>query len=266
MTLGINKLAEAAGKTLKVAPELYDDALKPSVQESGKLLGRIPKIINAALAPLDIWILNREYNIEKTKKLLAKNLENVSPEKIVSPEPHVAVPVLQAISYSMNSEELRNMYAKLLANSMNSDEQDNVHPCFVEIIKQLSPLDASNLSVFKGIVSYPIAEYILKSTYGETSLKTHVFLHNDQTSDIDLLSLSMSNLERLGLLTITYNSYLLGEHLYDNFKNHPIFVEAKNIINNPELSDKYMGWNEIYINKGIVSLTPLGRKFVDICI
>lgn len=42
----------------------------------------------------------------------------------------------------MDSEELRNMYANLLAKAMNVDEKDKVHPAFVELIKQMAPREA----------------------------------------------------------------------------------------------------------------------------
>ena len=86
--------------------------------------------------------MHREYNVAETEKLLSQKLKNVDPNKIVQPEPYVAVPALQAISYSMNNDELRNLYANLLSKSMNIDTKDSVHPSFVEIIKQLSPFDA----------------------------------------------------------------------------------------------------------------------------
>ena len=142
MPEGLDKLAGAIGDTLKTAPTLYEDALQPTIQEVGKFVARIPRAINAAFAGLDKWILNKEYAIDETKKLLEKKLENVDPDKIVEPEAYVAVPAIQAISYSMNSEELRNLYANLLAKAMNSDTKDLVHPSFVEIIKQMSPTDA----------------------------------------------------------------------------------------------------------------------------
>ena len=42
----------------------------------------------------------------------------------------------------MDDIQLRDMYAELLAHAMNSETVDNVHPTFVEIIKQMSPFDA----------------------------------------------------------------------------------------------------------------------------
>lgn len=130
--------------------KMYDDAVHPAASEAGKFAGRIPRLINAALAPLDCWILEREHHIEKTKQLLEENLKNKDPEKIVTPEPYVAVPAIQALSYSMDSDELRTLYANLLAKSIYADTKESVHPAFTEIIKNLSPLDCK---VFNSIMS-----------------------------------------------------------------------------------------------------------------
>ena len=38
MPEGLDKLASGVGKAIKTVPDLYDDALKPATQESGKTL------------------------------------------------------------------------------------------------------------------------------------------------------------------------------------------------------------------------------------
>ena len=124
MSNGLDNFANSLGKAIETVPGLYDDALKPAAQESGKTLSLIPRAINAALAPIRQWIAQKEYNVAETEKLLAKKLEKLDQQKIVTPEPYVAVPAIQAISYSMNSQELRELYANLLAKSMNSDTKD----------------------------------------------------------------------------------------------------------------------------------------------
>ena len=173
MPEGLNKLAGAIGDTLKATPTIYKDALQPTVQEVGKFAARIPRAINAAFSGIDKWILNKEYAIDETKKLLAQKLENVEPEKIVTPEPYVAIPAIQSISYSMNSDELRNLYANLLAKAMNSDTKDLVHPSFVEIIKQMSPIDSL---VFKTIMerkANPLIDLVYEKTK-ESNLQLHI--------------------------------------------------------------------------------------------
>lgn len=129
----------------KCISKVYDDGLQPAVRETGKIVALIPETINAALAPLRKWIAYREYNVAETEKLLQSKLANVGSEHIVTPEPYVAVPALQAISYSMNSQDLRNLYANLLAKSMTDILKNRVHPAFVEIIRQLTPDEAKIL-------------------------------------------------------------------------------------------------------------------------
>ena len=135
-------LKEKMDDVKEIIPELYKDGAKPTIIETGKTLSIIPQTINAALVPLRKWIIGREYSFKETEALLAKKLEKVKLENIVEPEAYIAVPAIQSISYCMNNEELRNLYANLLANSMNKDIKDNVHPSFVNIINQMSPMDA----------------------------------------------------------------------------------------------------------------------------
>lgn len=52
----------------------YDDIIHPVASETGKLLSLIPRAINAALSPLDKWVLKREYNIEKNQTCSRKQI------------------------------------------------------------------------------------------------------------------------------------------------------------------------------------------------
>lgn len=109
-----NDFLNSTGKVLDIVPNVYADLAQPAAKEVGKTVSLIPRIINAALAPLRQWIVTKEYNIKETEALLAKKLENVNADRIVSPEPYVAVPAFEAISYSMDSKELRELFANLL--------------------------------------------------------------------------------------------------------------------------------------------------------
>lgn len=261
MSEGLDKLAGAIGDTLKTAPTIYEDALQPTVQEVGKFAARIPRAINAAFSGLDKWILNREYAINETKKLLEIKLKNVDPEKIVTPEAYVAVPAIQAISYSMDSEELRSLYANLLAKAMNSDTKDMVHPSFVEIIKQMSPLDAKTLQYIfneqnRGI---PIIDLIASRNYLDG--KSYKILQPNITpitfDSIISITISIENLLRLNLIHI---DKLLYKNGYDSILKTNSFKElSKNLhAKNPNF--------EIEVVKKTGDLSVLGQSFCDICI
>ena len=81
----VDRMVEVAEKAVETIPEVYDDALKPAAQESGKTIALIPRTINAALVPLRKWIAEQEYSLAETEKILAKKLEHVGEEKIVTP-------------------------------------------------------------------------------------------------------------------------------------------------------------------------------------
>ena len=252
-------ILDAAGKTLEVAPKLYDDAIQPAAQESGKTLGLIPRAINAALVPVRQWIAHKEYNMAETEKLLAYKLEHFDPEKVVPPEPYVAVPALQAISYSMNNNELRNLYANLLAKSMYIDTKDSVHPSFVEIIKQLSPLDAK---VFQNIYNNSINPMIhlnrkSKLNGGTNSLIRNITLIN--IASIESISISINNLERLKLINIPYDFYYSNVDLYNPLYDLDIYKSYKRLY---EVSSEY----ELDVEKKIIELTDMGNSFYNICV
>ncbi|MFR3727641.1 DUF4393 domain-containing protein [Lacrimispora sp.] len=257
---GFDKLAEGAGKALETIPELYDDALKPAAQESGKLLARVPRAINAVFADLDKWILNKEYSTEETKKLLSHKLQSISPEKIVTPEPYVAIPAIQAISYSMNSEELRNLYANLLAKSMNTDTKDSVHPAFVEIIKQMSPTDAKVFKIICKAETRPLISIsILDENGGLTSVQRHFSWINSIPASI--ICTSLDNLVRLGLIDIPYGSSYSNTYFYNKIKKSlkfKAFTEA--------LKEKLEKGQSLYLSEEVIQLNDLSTLFYSVCL
>lgn len=267
MPEGLDKLASGVGKAIETVPDLYDDALKPTTQESGKTLALVPRAINAALVPLRQWIAEREYKLAETEKLLAKKLEHVGEEKIVTPEAYVAVPAIQAISYSMNSEELRNLYANLLAKAMNSDTKDMVHPSFVEIIKQMSPIDSL---VFKTIMerdTNPIIDLVYNkyesdipiAIESQTIIENVTDINISPVETVETVGICLDNLVKQGLISISEKSYA-NATLYDNIlKSQFYIIQQQKCPYTPD------GFEFSHTKKRIVK-TNLGNSFYEICV
>jgi len=269
---GLDKLTEGVGKALETTPELYDDLLKPSTQATGKILAIIPETVNAALVPLRTWIIQQEYKFAEVEKLLVKNLETVSPEKIVTPETYVAVPAIQAISYSMDSDELRNLYANLLSKAMNIDTKDLVHPSFVEIIKQLSPID---VRIFENICAeifpvidmyatkYPVKDPSQISSYLSDPLDNIGYEGLTYIIDTspEIVRLSLDNLSRLNLVVTKRNT---SKNSVQNEKilTSPYYIEFKKSIN-CFVVDSSWKYSEY---ESILRPTNLGARFRDVCI
>lgn len=254
-----------AEATKEVAREAYNDIGKPIAKPTGQLVGLIPRAVKAAFAPLEKWILQREYSVAETMKLLEQKLENVTPDLIESPEPHIAVPAIQYISYCMDNDELRNMYANLLANSMNKVVKNGVHPGFVEIIKQLCPDEAKILKYMKNNTSIPTVT--LRYTHNDGSgidvIKDFSNIGELANCEEPLnIQSYIDNFVRLGLLErASALSSISDKSHYEPLKNHPIIIS-----NTDEKLIQMLGYNKSQIDESYVELTAFGKQFCKICL
>ncbi|SDQ14181.1 DUF4393 domain-containing protein [Streptococcus equinus] len=242
--------------TKEVASEAYKDGLKPSVQEAGKLLARPLKIINTCFQGIDIWLEKRDYNLKKTKVILAEKIKNIPEDKLTTPEPYIAVPALEAISYSMDNEQLKNMYANLLARAMLKSEQSKVHPSFVEIIKQLSPNDAL---LFKEIMEReysPIIHLSVVQDIGNNDYRYNLNWKNNYNES----NVSLSNLQRLGLIEIPFGKWYLNDKVYDIVRQTKSYNDIVK-----KLREQYPQ-NELYEDKSCVNTNALSKSFYEVCL
>lgn len=244
-------------------PEFLDKSLTSPAKEIGTTLGNI---FYAVFSPIN-------YNVEKLRIKHAENLKKyqwdlehelnkIPEEHLIEPDLSIVGPALEASKFYIQEEDIRKMFAKLIASSMDSTSSANVHHAFVEIIKQINPTDASNLKFISQTDILPIVEYQLKLPDNSTRLlQTNVFIANPTHQDIIIQSASVSNLTRLGLTSVEYDRWISDESIYASFKQHYSYIDhevslAKYDLRNDEKLD---------IRKGIIQLTPFGRNFSSIC-
>lgn len=264
-------MAEDLGKEMAieaakaVAVEGYKDTLQPSFKAIGGIVALPFRAIDAALSKPKLWVEEKYYNYERTRQLLAEKLQHTPEELIVQPENYVAVPALQQIAYCFDSDELRDMYANLLANSMNKVVKNGVHPGFVEIIKQLSPDEAK-------ILKYMSANRIIPTI-------TLRYLHSDgggidiikNFSDVAELTKCenpqdvakyFDNLVRLGLIVNAGGlSTLTDKTRYEPLKNHKWVAPHASI-----QQATSMGFDKVSFDEGFVQLSSYGKGFCSICL
>lgn len=246
-------------------PTLYKDLMQPSAQETGKLFARVPATINALFAPWDNWIQWQRYSVERTKRLLEKKLENVSPEDIVAPEPYVAIPAIDALSYSIDNQELREMYATLLSKAMYKKTKDAVHPAFIEVIKQMSPADAAYFKHIASLSALPIINIGVECQDDFCSYIPTIKYFNTFSKDFPNYELSISNLLRLGLIDIPAGSYYADESLYNELikeslnQGYDLDYFAKQLPNDTRLK-------QIQYDNLCISITDFGENFYSVCV
>lgn len=197
------------------------------------------------------------HDLEVFREQLESSIKQIPPEKAVEPSTQTTAQALENSKYCIDEENLREMFIALISNSMNADYQKYIHPSFAEILKQMSPLDAKIIRVFRNSDAdgLPICQYIIDTDEGTTTLFEHAFLNYPQ-QDLLECSLSISSLIRLGLLENSYTSFLVTENIYNPFKEHSLFKKLQ----------KEHPTQTVTIQKGHVWVTPLGSSFIRVCI
>lgn len=245
-----------------VAVEMYNDMVKPAAKSAGNILAFPLRAIDVALSKPKLWLAKQEQNYEKTLVLLAHKMKNIPEDKIVAPENYIAVPALQQISYCFDSNELRDMYANLLAASMNTDTKWDVHPAYVDIIKQLTPDEAKLLKALStNKTNYPIIDIIIRNTK-ESGYTRILEKYTDIAEGIcdypQKISAYLENLNRLEIITIENGVYMVDEPVYDKLKANQ---SVKSI-----LAKQLPEGRKYDFEKYLFHLTEFGRNFKKICI
>lgn len=204
-------------------------------KEVNKALTTIGKVINAALVTIKPFIWSFEMIGEWLDKKLPEKLQSVPPENIITPPINIAGPTIEAMRFTGENDILREMYANLLAKSMDKRTVSEVHPRFVEVIKNLTPLESKILNYFSNIENpyinkYTFQEYGVPSNWYYLSHKnvalTSIF---DGVEDSDL-NISIDNLCHLGIFIIKEGFIpgdIAGDELLKEFPHIDIKLKCK---------------------------------------
>lgn len=259
MSIGDEIVRQSSG----VLNEAYKDIVQPSAKPAGAVLSLIPRSIRIMLSRWERWVTNGEESIARTAGAIAEKAEKIPENRQREPEPYVAIPAIQQICYSYDSDELREMYANLLVNAMDSAASDGVHPSFVEIIRQLTPDEAKLLSIlpreigeyipvvdvrirFAGEIGY-IDRYRNFSVFGKG-----VCVHPEKISEY------LENLCRLKLIDIPTDVHLTNEELYEPLKR----ADELQLI----LSEELPEGQEFSIEEKMLRVTDYGLAFIRCCV
>ncbi|OBR91580.1 hypothetical protein CLRAG_29440 [Clostridium ragsdalei P11] len=260
-----NPIKDAAIEVLKErSKEIYDDGLKPVTKEGGEILQTIVGLFNnVVLYPVKKANLTFRYKLEQFEKDLKLKTDNIPDDKLIEPPLNIAGPTIEALKYTFDTKEIREMYINLLSSSMNADTVRLAHPSYVEIIKSMTPLDAI---VFKNAAkdskNIPCARVTIGFDDKSYTYAMPTIFAPDLIGEEDpfLVSSSIENLCRLGILTHLETS-IVG-YDYDLFKQHPFvmkqFEKFKNV--NPRLKLK------IDIVKQVIFASDFGKNFAKACL
>lgn len=278
--------AEAVKGVLEAVP-IYEDALQPLAKETGKALSTLGRAVNAALLPLKLVVWGSEQLERFLTEDVADRLKNVPPERIVTPDPRVLVPIIDAVRLIGHNPDLRALYANLLSGAMNSDTATGVHPAFVEILRQITSDEARIIRLFVNGQKFPVWHLdanILGVEVGAppkeilTRLEYMSLIGYDaDCEDTDRVPSYINNLCRLGL------AYLTSKQMPHEFRDEARFKSIHQDYSDPRLEELIEKTPQVYtvfrqvttlghpsnyitIWTRYMTVTPFGNQFCWACV
>ncbi|MCJ8343018.1 MAG: DUF4393 domain-containing protein [Cetobacterium sp.] len=207
---------------------------------------------------LDAWnqksIFKNQQDVEKYKNECLEKISKISSNKIQDPKLSIIGPALEASKFYIEEEDIRNMFSNLIASSMDSTYNGLIQHSFVEIIKQLTPLDAKILTSFDD--ASPLVDFNLESN-SVFYIQNSNFYFNNKVEESTLNSISVENLEKQGLISINKTYSMNGNKVYDHYYSSKRYKH---------LSTLKLSKNEkLSVHLGSINITNLGIAFRKVC-
>lgn len=253
-------------KSIKVPADITKATLEPPASQIGEGLGDLFYLVFSPLAKARI---KKEHEIKLFRNEIESEISEIPAENLTEPPLNIVGPALEASRYYIENPDIRSMFSKLIASSVNSTKSEKTHSSFVEIIKQLSPLDAGNFKYLADNQIIGVGKIKTKNSneeQGENTLIEHFFPFPKQTlENTPLYTASIENLLRLGLITIDHSLHFVHKERYDDLRSHPVFLHYQSQVNinntrNPESS------KELFLKESIWSVSDFGKQFSHCCL
>ena len=251
-------------KAAELSKEVAGDIVLPTSKSIGINLGLM---VDGAMGWLALWgqkqkIIQEKY-LEDFKNKVNNKIGNIPPENLIEPPVSVVGPVIEAGKFHYEEIHYREMFSNLLASACDKKHSQTIHPAFVEILKQLSPLDAKLLSMFRSHTTYALCDVQEKLAGGMISPFIHsLFDFKEKQNEFSLdeilsLTSSLDNLIRLGIVSKN-RSILESNYNYEMLKNNTLYKDVYEKMKKPD--------SVLEMKRARIELTDFGRKFNECCL
>jgi hypothetical protein len=260
---------------LVVAGELakagYDDAVKPLAKQIGQTGDTLGRAINVLLGPLRLLNIGGEQFFGWLESRLQEKLKDIPADQLVSPPPNVSGPTILALAFTVDIEELREMFLQLLATAMNSETANRAHPSFIETIKQMTPNEAQIIrymyenswavpAITIRSIQGPIVRLNVEGSPGRDVLRHFTIVDEDAKCicSVEQILCYVGNLERLGVVEIPETMSFSDKSVYDSVEGHEYVRQVMEAV-------KAQGAEPVIVRR-MIQLTNYGAEFCKACI
>ena len=255
-------------------PNLINEAATPVVRSAGKTIASIWDIV---FGGIDVYSEKqrylRELNLQKFKDSLTNKVEDIPIEDIQEPNLSIIGPTLEKSKYYFEEENLRELFANLVASSINKTKTEFVHPAYPDIIQNLSPNDAEFLKEISNleVIPFCMLRYQKRSKDNQTTFFSYfgegitlsrcILKYTYLDNPLYDFNPTIDNLSRLKLIEVT-DKCLVDESNYSSFLDNSIYKHFQT-----ELShDSQIMEREVTMIKGVIEVTNFGKNFIKTCV
>jgi hypothetical protein len=243
---------------------LKDDALSPAAKSFGTEIAPLGAEVGQALTvtvqtllrPVfgAVWGANKIFDFVQEK--IEKRTAQIPHERLIEPDLRIVGPAFEAVRYAANDENIQELFAAIIANSMDSQSSNKIHPSFIEIIKQINSLDTNIIIKASYHNQIPCIKFTAKGEDGYIPLSGTIPspLFIDIAPSEDLFK-SIENIVRLKIFNEDFAGRLADEKSYE--------FASDTLIRAPYESMIYSSEQKLDFNKGFLEVTLFGKSFAS---
>lgn len=239
--------------------------LNPTAKNIGDTLGDVSELI---LSPVSIVTTWANAHVKKFKQSIIDNVNKIPEENRDPSKINLAMKTIEDSKYQISDDNLRKMFAKLIAASIDRRNNYGLSPRFSNVLSQFSPEDAEFLIQISAnnpdFDSIPTVIFITMRNNGNGAEDGDHFIAPDRsTASWFQNELSLNNLVSLGIINQSDDDYLTHytcKSFYDSAEKSPEFLSWRN--SHDFLNSRY----KPAIEKGLIRFTAFGKKLIQIVI
>lgn len=255
-------------------PESINEAVKPLAKSVGETLASIWDIV---FGDINTYAKKKNFkrnaDFESFKKLVCQNVGDIPKKNLQEPSLAIIGPTLEKSKYYYEEKDLRELFANLLASSMDKSKSQFVHPSFPDIIQNLSSEDARFLKEISNLRNIPYCEIRFQNRARENFTSFFTYINTGVTLSNFILDLSypeedmydfnpiIDNLTRLRLISIS-DTYFTNIERYEPFIDNLFYTTyQKGLMKSPDILKQ-----EVTMIRGSIEITSFGQNFINACV
>lgn len=235
------------------------------VEPVNKLLNPIADSLGQGIGSIFYWAFQKPIKFKIIKEVELQDLANKTSARLQNiPETNrdtskrgLLMKIIEEAQYQISEEDLRTMFANLIAASVDNRKNTSISPRFSFILSQLSAKDAKVLQIIYNQPYHQLPLGYLNYKNKDGSLKISPYLSlTINNEELFTFKESFESLASLGIITIHQDAWLASTEYTARYN----LIEQ--ILKNRFYDTRVTDINSLEFKKGSIKVTSFGESFL----